>query len=107
MKNLLYNVVLAVLLLVVLGWFALLMYSHLSPSAFTARKNVKNLKEVQIGMRKSEVIEIMGVPSSRYKSYYNIGDSVWFYTPPVMASDGIEIHINNKSERVSTIVPAQ
>jgi hypothetical protein len=54
-------------------------------------ENVRNSENIRIGMSTQEVIEIMGLPEEVLKSYVADSDSLYFYQPPIMASDGIQI----------------
>jgi hypothetical protein len=55
------------------------------------RKNVANSEKIKIGMSSEEVLEIMGPPKKVLRSYFADSDSLYFYQPPLMASNGIEI----------------
>lgn len=93
--------------LVVLSYFMFLAYSFFSPREILSKMNVENLEKIEIGMEKEQVVEIMGEPDSVYTSYYNNKDIVYYYRPPIMASDGIEIHIDDSTNKVRTVVPYQ
>lgn len=79
-----------------------LFYVFLSPRAFKARKNVKNSERLEIGMSKSDMINIMGDPNDIYRCYENSIDTIYFYEPPFFSSDGIEVVISDK--RIKRIV---
>ena len=87
------------------SYFLFLLYSHFSPQGLRLKRNVENSEKIEEGMSKTKVLEIMGEPDDIYLSYYN-SDSIYFYEPPLLSSDGIEISIN-KDGKVSTIVLAQ
>jgi len=78
-------------------------YIFFSPSAFKARKNVENVKNVEIGMGKNDVLEIMGTPDNRRISFLNSIDSMYYYEPPFGASEGIYIQFDS-SNTVNKIV---
>ncbi len=84
-------------------FFLFMIYIFLSPRAFKARKNVSNTKNIEIGMNKKAMLEFMGEPDDTYPSYYDNKDTIYFYEPPFMASDGIEIYIGDN--RIKRIVP--
>lgn len=93
------------LVIVSISYFLILIYAHFSPNSIRAKRNVENSEKIKIGMSRDQVLEIMGSPDEVYISYYNT-DSVYFYEPPLLSSDGIEIFINNEGT-VSTMVLAQ
>lgn len=73
------------------------------PKIHRSNKNVKNSKKIELGMNKSEVIRIMGLPDSKGISYFDQSDSLYFYQPPFAASTGIEI-IFGSVEKVKEII---
>ena len=75
----------------------------LGPKIYRSQKNVKNSKEIKLGMGKDEVLKIMGKPDSKRISYFNEIDSLYFYQPPFGASSGIEI-IFGSDEKVQKIL---
>ena len=72
----------------------LCVYIFLTPTAFKAKKNVENVKKIEIGMTKESVLEIMGIPDNARKSFLNPVDSMYYYEPPFGASEGIYIQFN-------------
>ena len=102
-KNIIYNLTFVAFLLIVFSYFAFLAYSFFSPRAIRSKRNVQNSEGVEVGMNVKEVLQIMGEPDSIYTSYYNDEDFVYYYVPPIMASDGIEIHINDSTKRVRAV----
>ena len=66
--------------------------------AFKKRKNVINLKRIEINMTKENVIKIMGKPDFSILSFLNDVDSMYCYEPPFAAADGIYIQFNKKNE---------
>lgn len=55
-------------------------------------------------MPKNDALEIMGSPDEKYLSYHNT-DSVYFYEPPILSSDGIEIYINTNGNVSAIVLP--
>lgn len=94
-----------IVVIVSISYFLILLYAHFSPSGIRAKRNVENSEKIEVGMSKGQVLEIMGNPDEAYVSYYNI-DSVYFYEPPLLSSDGIEIFID-KEGHVSAVVLSQ
>ena len=92
-------IIISILVLV----FLFVFYIFLSPRAFKARRNVSNTKNIQIGMNRETMLEFMGALNNTYPSYYDNNDTIYFYEPPFMASDGIEIYIGDN--RIKRIVP--
>jgi outer membrane protein assembly factor BamE (lipoprotein component of BamABCDE complex) len=87
------TLVLAIVLVSVTGYFFYLNNKYW--------KNVKNSQSIKLGMNTEQVLEIMGPPKRTLKSYFADSDSLYFYQPPFMASDGIEIFF--KRGRVNRI----
>lgn len=69
---------------------------------FLAYKNVKNSKEINIGIPKEEMLKIMGEPKAIHKAYLDSTQIIYFYEPPFAASEGIDIYIDS-TNRVSRI----
>ncbi len=87
------------------SYFLFLLYSHFSPLGLRLKRNVVNSEKIEEGMSRIKVLEIMGDPDDVYLSYYN-SDSIYFYEPPLLSSDGIEISID-KDGKVSALVLAK
>jgi hypothetical protein len=52
---------------------------------------------------KDKMIEIMGKPEDIYTSYFDSKDTIYYYEPFFIASDGIEIYIGDN--RIKRIIP--
>lgn len=83
------------LLFVLFGFFGWgIFHIFFSPSAYKARKNVENVKRIEIGMPKKEVLRIMGLPDNKRLSFLNQIDSMYYYEPPFGASEGIYVQFS-------------
>ena len=87
------RIILVSVLTGLVGMFLIL--TLLTPSAFKARKNVENIKSIQIGMSKAQAVEIMGKPKNKRLSFLNSIDSMYYYEPPFGASEGICIQFDS------------
>lgn len=72
-------------------------YIFQTPSAHKARKNVENVKKIKIGMKKEDVLTIMGEPDNRRISFLNSIDSMYYFEPPFGASEGIYIQFDSNN----------
>ncbi len=57
---------------------------------------------LEVGMSKSEMLDIMGVPDHIYRCTGNSHHTIHFYQPPFLASDGIDIYISD--DTISRII---
>ena len=80
------------------------LYFNCSTQERKAKKNVTNSLKIEIGMSKHEVIQIMGEPDDRIISYFNKVDTMYYYEPPLGASNGIYIHFDFSTDKVNRIV---
>jgi hypothetical protein len=76
-----------------------------TPSANQAKLNVLNSQNITIGMKKKDVIKIMGLPDVKKLSFFNNVDTMYYYQPPFGASSGIYIQFSDSSEVVNQIIP--
>lgn len=78
-------------ILLYLGWKAFV-FIQLEVSSI---KNKRKVERVEIGMTKTDVIEIMGRPRNVHLSFINGVDSMYFYLPPSGRSEGIFIQFDS------------
>lgn len=60
-----------------------------------SEENAENIKKINIGMDKENVLKLMGKPDGKEISYLNSTDSLYFYMPPIGHSEGIYIHFDS------------
>jgi hypothetical protein len=75
----------------------------LNPNEQRSRKNAEKVKFLKIGMKKEQVLSLMGIPNVKEISYLNNTDSMYFYMPPIGFSEGIYIHFDSTSHIKSFI----
>lgn len=94
-----------IILIVLLGILVIFLgFIFLHPKEYKARNNVENSKKIIVGMKKTEVIKIMGMPDAKQLSFENLFDSMYYYKTPFAASEGIYIQFDNL-EKVNKIFP--
>ena len=96
------RIIVLIILLAILAFFFGIIFLH--PKAFKARNNVENSKKIIVGMKKAEVLKIMGVPDAKRLSFESSIDSMYYYEPPFAASEGIYIQFDSV-EKVNKIFP--
>ena len=74
-----------------------------SPGAKRSWANVENLKLVELGMKSSKVLQIMGRPDEILIASDESEKEIYYYSPPFMASDGIFIEMSH-NETVDRII---
>lgn len=57
--------------------------------------NGKNFKTLTLEMSKEEILGIMGNPDAKFMME---SDSVYFYKPPPLTSEGIEIYFDSNDQ---------
>lgn len=75
-----------------------------SPSAVKGRQNAEKILLVSIGMKKQEVLEIMGNPVEKWGD--PAGDSTYYYQTPFAAASNISVSFDSK-ERVMNTQPLE
>lgn len=73
----------------------LFFYFFYSPSSLKAKRNVEKIKQVYVGMEKSDMLRIMGIPDNKRLSFLNNTDSMYYYEPPFGASEGIYVQFDS------------
>ncbi|WP_304518250.1 hypothetical protein [Cecembia rubra] len=89
----------AVLVILILFFFYQIRWSYFGKKTW---ENAKNSKMVKIGMKKNQVIEIMGIPDEKKGHGLNNLDSSYHYRPPFASSGPIIINLDSSS-KVSSI----
>jgi len=69
-----------------------------------SKLNYENCLKVQIGMSQEEVLEIMGKPDTIFSNQFKENYISFYYTPPALSSSGIDIIIDNNSNKVIEII---
>lgn len=100
MRKILY-LILIIIAVIFVCWNYLFKWS---PESQNARKNVENSKLLITGMTKHEVLNIMGQPNDSTISKKNPGLTIYYYSPPIMASDGIYLYVNSENNKLERIL---
>ena len=99
MRKFLYFII--IIAVIFFGWNYLFKWS---PESQNAIKNVENSKLLSTGMTKHEVFNIMGQPNDSTISKKNPKLIIYYYSPPLMASDGIYLYLNNENNKLERIL---
>jgi len=97
MKEAVKHLLLAFLVVICLAFFAFFYITRLSPRARKALSHVENSKKLRVGMTQKEMLKIMGRPEDVRPSYFAANEILYFYTPPFLASSGIDISVGPDS----------
>lgn len=82
-----------VLIAVCIGLAAFIYLIKWSPSAVKGRQNAEKILLVSIGMKKQEVLEIMGNPVEKWGN--SAGDSTHYYQTPFAAASNISVSFDS------------
>lgn len=72
----------------------------MSPSAVKGRQNAEKILLVEIGMKKQEVLEIMGNPVEKWGN--SAGDSTYYYQTPFAAASNISVSFDSAGRVMHT-----
>lgn len=99
--KLLKGLLLVCLFFILLGLYTIL----LSPKAFRARENERNIEKIKLRMSLNKMLKIMGNPDEMHLSNLNDGSWVYFYQPSFASSSGIEIYV--KDNKVTKVIDSE
>jgi hypothetical protein len=99
------KILLAIALIAILAIGSFIYLFRYSPQAQIGRHNVERSKNLYVGMKKVELLQVMGKPKEINYSKYETGKAIYFYQPPFAASDGIEVYLDTANDKVTRIIP--
>ena len=87
------------IILIIVVWLPLVLFLfyRYSDAGERATRNLKNIKDVELGMSKEQVFVLMGKPQDKYvegEKPHPV-DSIYFYITPIWAGAGIEVHLDS------------
>jgi hypothetical protein len=75
--------------------FLIILVGYFIFREYEGRKNLSNIRKINPGVSKVDVLKLMGLPNSQYIARSIDGDSIYYYRPPFAASSGIEVEFDN------------
>ena len=96
MKKLFVRALIGLIIASLSGFSLFLYFLNWSPRARKSWANVKNAKQVRLGMSTKEVLRLMGDPDEIIKPIDKKYSMKYYYEPPFLASDGIYIALDSQ-----------